>query len=146
MSAPINSIELNELRFTTACYIWQNPTMIALTPSGSIDGAKVQQPSGGYDYTPTTPRPTQAFRLLARDANARGGSVRSHNDDGKTLQYKYTLIGFWDAVVEYKDSWDDTAPDGTPIHYHVDAVMPYNGYEVVALVTSFARLPQHGDG
>ena len=136
----LTDIRLAEQRFITAAFISEQPTTIKLLPSR---GTAIQTVSGGHDYGPPTARPAQTFRVSARSQGA--GEQHSPTDGGKSVEFEYDLIGTYDSVVEIGDTWDETAPDGSSIHYHVDVLKPSNGYEVCAVVSAYATQPQHGD-
>lgn len=143
MTAILANIRLAELQYITQQFINEDPTTITLLPSR---GTATKTASGAHTYSNATPRAPQTFRLAARGIDsARAGIEQSSTDRGKTVQFTYDLIGLYDAVVEIGDTWEGTALDGTPLHYHVDSVAPYNGYEVISVVTAFATEPQAGD-
>lgn len=139
MPGPISAIQLAELAFTTQAYIDENPVTIVLTPSR---GAPTKKPSGGHDYGTPTNRIPQTFRLI--ELPSPDGLEESKNDGGFVRKYGYQLVGMPTAIVEFGDIWDEVAPDNTMIHYHVDDVQPFNGWEVRAMVSAFATEPQHG--
>ena len=141
MSVQISDIRISELRFNTAALISDKPTTIALIPTRSTPTAK---PGGGHDYFNTTPPETRGSQTFRVDLPGRGGPRRSPNDAGKVVDYDFSVIGLYDAVIEIGDTWDETATDGSTIHYHVDSVDPNNGYETVARGTVVATEPQHG--
>lgn len=142
-TATFSNIRLAEQIFQTQAFIAEDPTTIALLPSR---GEWTNTPGGGRDFDRPMPRPAQTFRVSAHSAyGSKSGVEYSHNDDGKTVQFVYDLIGPPTAVVEIGDTWDETADDGSSIHYRVDSIDPSNGYEVCALVTAFAVSPEHGD-
>jgi hypothetical protein len=144
MTSTLQDIRLAELRFVTQQYINEQPTVITLIPTR---GTSTQTAGGAHNYGPATPRNPQTFRLCARSIDSRGGGViRSANDHGKAVEFEYDLIGLWTAFIEIGDTWDEVAPDGSKIHYHVESIQPANNYEVVALVEAWAVEPQHGDG
>lgn len=65
-------------------------------------------------------------------------------DGGKVVEFDFSMIGDWDAMLEIGDTWDEIAPDNSKIHYHVDSVDPNNGYETVGRGSVVATEPQHG--
>lgn len=138
----LTDIRLAELRFATSALIADKPTTISLVPTRA-PGQGVRKPGGGHDYLATspTPLPPQVFRI---DVARQIGPRRSPNDAGKAVEYDYTLLGEHDAVVAIGHTWSETAPDGSNIHYRVEAVDPNNGYETIARVNAFATEPQHG--
>lgn len=140
MTSSVADIRLAELQFITQAFINEQPSTITLLPSR---GTSAQQPSGGHKYSPATARAPQTFRVSARGAGE--GPVLAKTDGGRSVKYEYDLIGAFNATIEVGDTWDDTAPDGSAIHYKVEFVHPFNGYEVSAYVTSWATEPQHGD-
>lgn len=143
MTTPMATIRLSEQRWITQAFINEDPTTIELLPSR---GESVETSTGGHKYAPPVARAPQVFRLSARGIDsASGGATYSSNDQGKVFKYMYDLIGLFNAQIEEGDNWDEVAPDGSNMHYHVDALEPSNGYEVCAVVTGYATEPQHGD-
>jgi hypothetical protein len=49
-------------------------------------------------------------------------------------------MGEWDATVEVNDRWVDIL---TGQEWVVDSIVPYNGYEVKAMVTSYGDRADH---
>lgn len=141
MPVLINDIRLNELRFATAALIADKPSTIALIPTRSTP---TQTPSGGHDYFNTTPPAARAPQTFRLDLPGRGGARRSAEGGGKALAFDFCLLGTFDAIMAIGDTWDDMAPDGSSIHYHIDTVDPNNGYEVIGCGSVFATEPQHG--
>lgn len=139
----LTDIRLNELRFVTDQYILDLPTLLTLKPTVTTPTA-VQAPSGGFNYGQTGPisRPPQYFRVSANASPS--GPERSRLDAGQSIQYGYTLTGQWNAEIEEGDVWDETAPDGSPIHYCIKTIEPRNGWETKAIAYAYATDPQHG--
>lgn len=132
-------IRLAELRFSTQAYINDQPSLIVLMPSR---GTKVQAPSGGHNYGTPVARPLQYFRLAR---NPRPDGIQySPTDGGESRKVSYTLVGAWDSIMAYGDTWDETMPDNTINHYHIDYVDASNSWERTAHVTAFSQEPTHG--
>jgi hypothetical protein len=121
--------ELDQQRRATRAFIMASPVDIVLTPR-----LETKTGSGAVDVTEGVPRPVQTFRLIPMSHTERPASS---NESGGDVQRKYdmTLLGEWDAVVQENDSWTDVNGQ----RYIVDAVIPFNGYEVKGLVMSYGR-------
>lgn len=124
-------LETGLLRYATASYIAERPTTISLKRR-----IKVTKPGGGHDK-PTIDLVAQTFRLINQTAT--DGITYSANDDGAARRQSYILVGAYDADVHEDDTWVE---DG--IEYHVDGILPNNGFETRASVTAFAEEPTHG--
>jgi hypothetical protein len=124
-------METGLLRYATASYIAERPTTIILQRK-----IKVAKPGGGHDKV-DSPLPAQVFRLINQTST--DGLAYSANDDGAARRQNYILVGAYDADVREDDTWIEGA-----IEYHVDGVLPNNGYETRASVTAFAEEPIHG--
>jgi hypothetical protein len=127
----LTDIKNGLLRYATGQYILENPVTVALSRK-----TKVLKPGGGHDKT-SVELPPQQFRLV--NQSEASGIEYSGSDDGQTRQFSYLLLGAWDADIQIDDSWTEGE-----IHYHVDAILPTNDFEVKATVTAFAKRPTHG--
>jgi hypothetical protein len=125
-------------RQLTAWYIAQDPTAVVLIPH-----AQVKLPSGGFEAADLPPRPQQTFKLIAMSYTERPVQATGTGNSGSGVQRKYdfTLMGNWDATVEATDWWEDPV---TEQRWVIDAVSPWNGYEVKALVMSYGGKADHG--
>lgn len=125
--------EFERQRKVTRDFIMASPTYIALIPAGEFRTA-----GGGIAVVDQVARPVQTLRKIPMSHTERPeGSSSGIAGTGGGVQRKYdmTLLGEWDAVIREGDSWIDE--DGQ--HYVVDALVPFNGYQVKALVMSYGR-------
>lgn len=115
------SLELQMQRDLTEWMIEPRKMWLILTPVRKMsDGA------GGYLTAPLPSRPPQEFRLIAMSDSQKP----TVTDDGVEREIDLTLLGKWDAQVDIGDTWRD----GEGLNYQVVEMVPYNGYEVRALV------------
>lgn len=124
---------LSLLRASTAAFIAENPTSIALIPA---KGTSTLKPGGGYDFTPASPRNAQNFRLIPQ-ADTEG--IQEVEDSGVVRTFDYVLVGSHDAVVAIGDEWNDGSS-----RYRVTGIRPSNGYEVKATVVGMGKDPSYG--
>ena len=117
--------EQTVLRRTTDHFIQTDPYTVELIPrvfQETVDG--------GREWVDGPKRPAQTFKLIEGVSTgdmARGeGGVRE-----RTAQF--TLLGQWDAIVKPYDHWEDENGQRLEVKF----MMPYNGYEVRALVDSY---------
>lgn len=121
------SLELQIQRDLTEWFIAANQSEIALTPVRKIaDGA------GGYHEQNMQARPPQEFRIIAMSYSQKP----TITEDGVEREIDLTLLGKWDAQVQINDWWRDAENQ----LFKVIELVPYNGYEVRALVV------KHGHG
>lgn len=126
-------IEMQQQRTVTQEFILASPVDIALIP-----GDETRTPSGAVIVASGVPRPVQRFRLIPMSHTERPSTSTSGagaGSGGQQRKYDLTLLGEWDAVVQPNDYWFDVNGQ----KYVVDAVIPYNGYEVKGLVMSYGR-------
>lgn len=127
------SNELRWQRLNTQAFIEASPVDIQLIPQ-----EEQRKPSGAVTLVDQAARPEQRFRLIPMSHTERPfGSTSGLTSAGNGQQRKYdlTLLGNWDAVMSPNDYWFDV--NGQKLV--VDAVIPYNGYEVKGLVMSYGR-------
>ena len=125
-------------RELTAWYIANDPTSIVLIPH-----VAVRQPGGGNKFVDQPPRPAQIFKLIQMSYTERPVTATGTGNSGSGVQrqYDFTLLGNWDATVGQNDWWEDPV---TEQRWVVDAISPWNGYEVKALVMSYGGRADHG--
>jgi hypothetical protein len=116
------SLELAVLRDQTDWFIGARPIDLILTP------VQVQRTAnGGFHVINLAPRLPQRMRLISMSADQRP----TITEDGIEREIDLTLLGRWDAQVDIGDWWRD----GEGLYYEIMEMVPYNGYEVRALVT-----------
>lgn len=116
------TVELALLREQTIWFIAANSIDLVLIP------VVIQRTaSGGYNVINQSPRPPQRMRLISMSADQRP----TITEDGVEREIDLTLLGRWDAQIDIGDWWRD----GEGLLYEVIEMVPYNGYEVRALVT-----------
>jgi hypothetical protein len=71
-------------------------------------------------------RPVQRMRLISMSASQKPKIT----EDGIEREIDLTLLGSWDCQLDIGDHWTD----GEGLSYEVIEMVPYNGYEVRALV------------
>lgn len=120
------------LRKVTAKLISVDPRTISLVPH-----TKERQPSGGYKWTPQTPRTPQDFTLELIPAGTVTGAGFSEGAEPKS--WMYYLIGKYDAQVEVGDTWEDGDSS-----YRVTAILPKNDYEKRCVVVGSGSEPNYG--
>ena len=130
---PDLSIEIGIQRNLTHWFILQDPTTISLTPM-----ADVATPDGGRRRAPGTPRPAQTFKLIQMSHTERP-TTSTTEDDGVTREHDFTLLGEYDAIADVGDTWEDHEGQ----IWVVDSLVPYNDYEVKAMVNSYGDRPGH---
>lgn len=121
------SSELTVMRDLTYWFIMADPTEIVLSTK-----IKNRTATGAINVVAGPVRPLQKFKLIN---NGGGGLVR--NTDGTERDYPIILLGMWDAIVDIGDWWQDIYGN----HFEVEDMIPYNSYEVRALVRSYGRDP-----
>jgi hypothetical protein len=119
--------ELTVQKKLTKQFIDSDPSTIALIPR-----VKATTGSGGFKFTDQAPRAAQVFKLITMSDATRP----TITTDGVERIIDFTLLGEYNAVVKVFDYWRDA--DGT--RYEVVEIVPFNLYEVKALVT------KHGSG
>jgi hypothetical protein len=119
--------ELAVQKQLTRWFIDSDPSTITLTPR-----EKTPTASGGSAFVDQPPRKSQRFKLITMTDTTRPTPTAQ----GVERLHDFTLVGEFDAVVNVHDYWVDDR--GT--RYEVIELVPFNGYEVKALVT------KHGVG
>lgn len=115
------SLELAVLRDQTTYFIAANPMTLLLTPTRDDRTSQ-----GGVRKVNLPTRPPQKVRLISQ-----GDSQRpTITEDGIEREIDLVLLGEWDAQIDIGDWWRD----GEGLLYEVIEMVPYNGYEVRALV------------
>jgi hypothetical protein len=127
----LTDTRLSYLRYTTKMHILDDPTSVIL---GRI--VSVAMPGGGHDY-PKVDLPAQLCRIVNQTND--DGIEYSSNDDGQARKFIYTTLWEWDSDVQINDVWEDGDKQ-----YSVEGLLPANGYEIRAIVTAFAKVPDHG--
>lgn len=115
------SLELALLRDQTAWFIEANPINLIVTPVRAMRTA-----SGGTTVTNLPPRPVQRLRLISMSFTQQPLLT----DDGTERRIDLTLLGPWNAMLDVGDWWRD----GEGLRYEIVEMVPFNGYEVRALV------------
>ena len=129
---------VNALRKGTQVLLGIDSQTIVLTPH-----LRVNKGGGVYDLDPQPPRPAQEFQIEPFQSTltgiaGTGGGIAS--TEGATAHnWSYLLRGRYDAVVAIGDTWKV----GETI-YRVEAIQPYNGYEVTAVVSAIGKDPAYG--
>lgn len=135
---PIGDVafEMQMQRDLTHWFIMQDPTEIVLLPV-----AQAETPAGGRRAVFGAPRPTQTFKLIQMNHTERPEISQSGEDGGVQRKHDFTLLGEWNATVGINDQWTDAL---TGQVWKVDSIVPYNGYEVKAMVMSYGDRADHG--
>jgi hypothetical protein len=115
------SLELAMLRDQTEWFIAANPIDLIVIPV-----SRQRTPSGAVTGVNLPPRPVQRLRLISMSASQKP----TITDDGIEREIDLTLLGPWDAQLDIGDWWRD----GEGLKYEIIEMVPYNGYEVRALV------------
>lgn len=115
------SAELAILRDQTEWFIEANPIDLIVTPT-----RRVKNSTGGVAKQNLVARPVQRLRLISMSASQKPKIT----DDGIEREIDLTLLGPWDAQLDIGDWWQD----GEGLLYEIIEMVPYNGYEVRALV------------
>lgn len=115
------SLELALLRDQTTYFIAANPIDLIVTPV-----RRERTPDGGTRQVNLVPRPVQRLRLIAMSASQKP----TITDDGIEREIDLTLLGEWSAQLDVGDWWRD----GEGLLYEIVEMVPFNGYEVRALV------------
>lgn len=133
------TVELQVQRDLTAWFIEADPIDIDLIPK-----SKETVPGGGFQLVDLPPRPSQRFHLIPMSFTERPvpsqGFSGSVTEQGAQSKFDFTLLGNWDATVKQNDWWTDERGQ----RWIVDSVIPYNGYEVKAMVMSYGKNASHG--
>lgn len=114
-------LEQQLLRDQTEWFIAVKPIWLAVTPVRSQ-----RTPGGGVARVNQPPRPVQKLRLISMSFTQKPTII----EDGIEREIDLTLLGPWDAQLDVGDWWRD----GEGLHYEIVEMVPYNGYEVRALV------------
>lgn len=115
------SAELAILRDQTVWFIEANPIDLIVTPT-----RKVKTSSGAVTLQNLAARPVQRLRLISMSASQKPKIT----DDGVEREIDLTLLGPFDAQLDVGDWWRD----GEGLKYEIVEMVPFNGYEVRALV------------
>lgn len=115
------ALELQLLRDQTEWFIAANPIDLIVYP---VKRQKVA--GGGVASVPLPARPRQRLRLISMSYSQKP----TITDNGIEREIDLTLLGPWDAQLDVGDNWRD----GEGLHYEIVEMVPYNGYEVRALV------------
>lgn len=115
------SMELAVQRDLTEWFINANPIWLTLTPT-----SKDRTSSGGTKRVNLPPRPVQKLRLISMSASQKP----TITDNGIEREIDLTLLGPHNAQIDIGDWWRD----GEGLFYEVIEMVPFNGYEVRALV------------
>lgn len=115
------SLELQLLRDQTEWLIAANPVDLVVHPV-----KRQKTGGGGVALIPLPARPRQRLRLISMSFSQKP----TITDNGIEREIDLTLLGPWDAQLDIGDNWRD----GEGLHYEVVEMVPYNGYEVRALV------------
>lgn len=114
-------LEMQLLRDQTEWFIQANPFDLILIPIN-----RVKQPGGGVAKVNQPPRAVQRLRLISMSYSQKPVIT----DDGIEREIDLTLLGAWDSEIDIGDHWRD----GEDLWYEVVEMVPYNGYEVRALI------------
>lgn len=115
------SLELALLRDQTEYFIAAHPIELIVTPV-----RRQKTSSGGVAQMNMPARPVQRLRLISMSASQKP----TITDDGIEREIDLTLLGPWNAQLDVGDWWRDA--EG--LLYEIVEMVPYNGYEVRALV------------
>lgn len=116
------NLEMQLLRDQTEWFIAAHPVDLVLIPV-----RRDRTANGGYVDVNLPPRAPQRMRLIAMSADQRP----TVTEDGLEREIDLTLLGRWDAQIDIGDWWRD----GEGLFYEVVELVPFNGYEVRALIT-----------
>lgn len=115
------SMELAVNRDLTTWFIAANSIWLRVTPV-----RKQRTGSGGTALVNLPERVPQKMRLISMSASQKPKIT----DDGIEREIDLTLLGEWDCQLDVGDWW----VDGEGLKYEIVEMVPYNGYEVRALV------------
>lgn len=115
------SLELQIARDQTEWFIAARPMSLILTPT-----QRVKTGGGGMARVNQANRALQKLRLISMSASQKP----TITEDGVEREIDLTLLGPWDAQIDVGDWWRD----GEGLYYEVVEMVPFNGYEVRALV------------
>jgi hypothetical protein len=115
------SQELAVQRDLTEWFIAANPIWLRVTPVN-----KVRKPGGGTALVNLPDREPQRMRLISMSASQKPKIT----EDGIEREIDLTLLGSWDCQLDVGDHWTD----GEGLSYEIVEMVPYNKYEVRALV------------
>jgi hypothetical protein len=115
------NMELAVQRDLTEWFISARPINLILTPT-----RRDRTSGGGYTEVNLPPRPAQKLRLISMSASQKP----TITDNGVEREIDLTLLGPWNAQIDIGDWWRD----GEGLFYEVIEMVPFNGYEVRALV------------
>jgi hypothetical protein len=113
--------ELAVNRDLTEWFIAANPIWLRVTPV-----KKQKTGAGGTALVNLPERPPQRMRLISMNASQKPKIT----DDGIEREIDLTLLGPWDCQLDVGDWW----VDGEGLRYEIVEMVPFNGYEVRALV------------
>ena len=115
------NLELAVKRDQTEWFIAANPITLTLTPT-----RRERTSSGAFTLVNLPNRSPQRLRLISMSASQKP----TLTDNGIEREIDLTLLGPWDAQIDIGDWWRD----GEGLFYEVLEMVPFNGYEVRALV------------
>lgn len=127
------AIELN--RNLTHWFIMMDPVDVTLIPR-----VRARTASGGYTWTEGPARPLQTFKFIYGGNTGAGRAGIVETGDGRNRQFTYVMLGDYDAEVGILDRFVDHKGQW----WEVEELLPYNEYEVRALVRSYGGDPQYG--
>lgn len=115
------SQELAVNRDLTTWFIAASPIWLRVTPV-----KKQKTGAGGTALVNLPERVPQKMRLISMSASQKPKIT----DDGIEREIDLTLLGEWDCQLDVGDWW----VDGEGLKYEIVEMVPFNGYEVRALV------------
>lgn len=107
---------------------------IVLVPA---KGTKVEQPGGGYDYLPATPRAAQRFSIA--DVTGRTSSQTVTESGLATNQRQLSMTGRYNSLAEIGDEWQDSEA-----RYRVDELIVDNEYKKQWIVMQIGQGSNYG--
>ena len=99
-----------------------------------VPHADTKTPSGAVKKTAGIPRDAQTFSITPMD-----DQIVSTESGAKAQQWKYILVGRYNAIIEIGDSWEDGN-----MTYEVVSIFPSNDYEKRCVVRAFGMEPNYG--
>lgn len=116
-------------REVTRRFIEARPIFIALTPH-----TETRADSGALRNEDGVPRPIQMFRAINMSHTERH---TTSDGQGEMPKFDFTLLGTYDAAISPGDWWEDEEGQ----KWITDSLVPYNGYEKKAMITSYGWRP-----
>ena len=124
----IGIISLDTNRQLTSWFINQDPTAVVFTPHHE------EWTGGSKKWVDDPPREVQIVKFIYPDID---GIVPA--DEAITRRFDFVIVAEYDATIDMWDSFDHSGN-----HYVVEAIRPYNGYEVKVSGTSHGPSPDYG--